>query len=500
MYICSKKNIQLFILDKGLLIIYFSLTLIVLSSLALLINFSIIFDFEKEFSVLRNHLYEIFLMFSSFSPFFILALLFAVPFRWIADFSIKLINQKGRQSLENSYQGRPNLSVSHNIFILASILLFSILIALLPHLPFINLENKSISVDTGNYSYTIKVLTTNKDLYHSFLESFQVQFGTHPNAASGDRPLVLFIMVILSILVPVDFDTLVDMIVPIIISPLLVLSVYYLVREFTNNQIVALISAFLTTISPQILVGIYGGLFANWFALALFYFSVYGILKYLKSSESKYLIILIILIILLRFTHVYSWMIMTPILIVFSIVYVIKDNTIDLKFRIRKSIIFSLVLLIPYLLGNTLLILSIEENQSNNLMDLNYIFDSLTFKNLSTSLESLTYSANIQNGGIIANGVILALCIGWMVYFYKFNTLTLFISVILILSIVPVFFGNIIFQTRILYNVPFQLPAAVTLYYILRIKSAGKIAFISIILCLVTISLRTVSNLIFTYN
>ncbi|WP_458719152.1 hypothetical protein [Candidatus Nitrosocosmicus sp. R] len=480
--------------------IYFSLTLIVLSSLALLINFSILLDFEKEFSTLRNYLYEIFLMFTSFSPFFVLVLLFAVPFRWIADFSSKLINLKDRQSMENSCQDRTNLRVSYSIPILTLILFFSILIALLPHLPFLNLENKSISVDTGNYGYTVKVLTTNKDLYHSFLESFQIQFGTHPNAASGDRPLTLFIMVVLSILVPVDFDTLVDTIVPIILSPLLVLSVYYLVREFTNNQIVSLIAAFLTTISPQILVGIYGGLLANWFALTLFYFSVYGILKYLKSSENKYLIILIILIILLRFTHVYSWIMMTPILIVFSIIYIIKDNTIDLKFRIRKAIIFSLVLFTPYLLGNILLPLLVEVNQPNNLTDLNNIFDSLTFKNLSTSLESLTYSVMLQNGGITANGVILALCIGWIAYFYKFNTLTLFISVILILSIVPVFLGNNIFQSRILYNIPFQIPAAVTLYYIFRVKSAGKIAFISIVLCLVTITLRTVSNLIFTYN
>jgi hypothetical protein len=187
-------------------------------------------------------------------------------------------------------------------------------------------------------------------------------------------------------------------------------------------------------------------------------------------------------------------------LIVFSIIYIIKDNTIDLKFRIRKAIFFSIVLLIPYLLGNTLLILSVEENQSSNLTDLNYIFDSLTFNNLSTSLENLAYSVDIQNGGIIANGVILALCIGWIVHFYKFYTLSLFISVILIISIVPVFFGNDIFQTRILYNVPFQLPAAVTLYYILRVKLAGKIAFISIVLFLITISLRTVSNLIFTYH
>ena len=498
-YMNTIKKEKLFFININLIVVYFSISSMLFSVIGLIINFGFIFDFEDNVLMLRNYSYEIFMIFSSFAPIYIFIILLIIPFKWIINFIMKLTKLNVKEIFEYNHERNSYLRDSHHVLALALILIFSMLVVFLPHTSLLNEENKSISVDTGNYGYTIKALTNNMNLDESFLNSFQIQFGTHPNAVSGDRPLTLLVMVILSKLVTMDLDTLIDTLIPLILSPLLVLSVYFLVKELTNNHMVSVLSAFLTAVSPQVLIGVYAGLFANWLALIICFFSFYGILKYLRYSHSRYLVILIILIITLRFTHVYTWMIMTPIMVVFSAILIMQD-TIHLKSKIKKVIVFSLIFLIPLVLGSFVQLLINEENPSNNLTDSKYFFQILSFQNLVNGWDSLIYSVNVQNGGITANAIILILCIGWILYFSKYKMLSIFILVILLFSLLPIFFGNNVFQTRTIYNIPFQIPAAITLYQILRIKLGGKILCISILLCLIAVSLRFTSNLIFEYN
>jgi hypothetical protein len=415
---------------------------------------------------------------------------------WIIEFLTKITKMKKKKVIRKEFKD-PQIKSNRIIYILlGSILIFSILIVSLPHFHLINQDNKIVSVDTANYGYTVRELTSGKNLWDSFYQSFFIQFGTHPNAASSDRPLSLFFIVLLSKLIPIDVDYLIDVIIPMILSPILVISVFLVVKEFTDNIIVALISAFLTSISPQVLTGVYAGLFANWLALAISFFSFYLLLKYLKSSKYQYLVLLIFLLILSRFTHFYTWIVMAPIMITFTAFFLLHENKMPSNMRIRKAIILSITFVIPFAIGVGLQSISMEVMQSKEISTYTSIVRGISLDNFPNYWHNLDYSLNIQNGGVLANSIILILCIGWIFLFKKFPMLSTLISIILLFSSISIFFGNDIIQTRILYNIPFQIPAAVTLYYLLGITPIGRLLFISIILCLITISLRFVSNLI----
>ena len=497
-YTNIKKKKRLFLINPRLLLVYFSLCTVILGSIGLLINLSYWFEFENDVNILRNYFYEIFLIFSSFSPVFVFIILFALPIKWIMNFIAKLFTLNKKNVLNYGFKNE-QMKKSNKSLALGFILSFSVLIVFLPHLPIVNEENKSISVDTGNYGYTIKTLTSNNTLYEVVLNSFIIPFGTHPNAVSGDRPFTFLFITMISKIIPIDLDALIDTIIPMILSPLLVISVYMVVREFTNNTKISLISAFLTTVSPQILVGVYAGFIANWLALIISFFSVYVIAKYTKVPQIRYLVILIVFLIMLRFTHLYTWIVMSPILFLFVSILVVQNRNVVIRSKILKIAVFLVIFILPYFLGVSIDMLSSETNPINSSSNFQSFLNTLSLKNLTNSWENLTYSVNIQNGGFTANCILLILCVGWIFYFDKFSVLSLFMTVLLLLSILPIFLGNDVIQTRMIYNIPFQIPASVTLYYILSIGRGGKFLFISVLLCLITISFRQVSNLIFMY-
>ena len=493
-----KKKKRLFLINKHLLLAYFSLCMAILGGIGLLINLSYWFEFENDLNVLRNYFYEIFLIFSSFSPVFVFIILFALPIKWVVNFFSKLFNSNDKNVLNDGFEDK-QMKKSNKNLALGFILSFSVLIVFLPHLPILNEENKSISVDTGNYGYTIKILTSYNTLYELILNSFEIPFGTHPNAVSGDRPFTFLFITTISKIIPIDLDLLVDAIIPMILSPVLVISVYMVVREFTNNTKISLISAFLTTVSPQILVGVYSGFIANWLALIISFFSVYEIAKYTKVPQIRYIVILTVFLIILRFTHLYTWIVMSPIVFIFASILIMQDRNVVIRRRLLRIAVFSVIFTFPYFLGVSIDMSFSETNPNNDSSTIQSFLNTISLKNLTNSWENLTYSVNIQNGGFTANCILLILCVGWIFYFDKFSVLSLFMTVLLLLSVLPIFLGNDIIQTRMIYNIPFQIPASVTLYYMLSIRRGGKFLFFSILLCLITISLRHVSNLIFTY-
>ena len=63
----------------------------------------------------------------------------------------------------------------------------------------------------------------------------------------GDRPLSLFLIYLFSILVPFNNVTIIELIIPVLLSPALVLAIYFLTKELTPN----ILSDFSHASSPQ---------------------------------------------------------------------------------------------------------------------------------------------------------------------------------------------------------------------------------------------------------
>jgi hypothetical protein len=105
----------------------------------------------------------------------------------------------------------------------------------------------------------------------------------------------------------------------------------------------------------------------------------------------------------------------------------------------------------------------------------------------------LIETVHIHIGGLFSNFVILGLCLYWLFFSKMRRTSDIFIITFMSVGILPLFFGDWIIQTRILYNIPFQIPAAIGLTYIKRQNQIG-IMVLPACIWLVAMSVIAVTN------
>ena len=124
---------------------------------------------------------------------------------------------------------------------------------------------------------------------------------------------------------------------PVILSPILTLVVYFLTREITNNLKISLLITFFSTLSFQVLIGIYAGFYANWLGLIFGNLSLIYLLRYLKSYKRINLVLFVSLLTTLVFVHVYTWSIYIITIVIFSLV------SMKLKLAPRRPILLVLL-------------------------------------------------------------------------------------------------------------------------------------------------------------
>ena len=114
-------------------------------------------------------------------------------------------------------------------------------------------------------------------------------------------------------------------------------------------------------------------------------------------------------------------------------------------------------------------------------------------KELGLVWDTLIDATQLHYGGIFCNFIVLALVVYWLIRSNLRIHFNMFIVVFLMIGIPPLFFGDWIVQSRVFYNIPFQIPAAIALTYISRHENALKI-LIPIYVWLIAMSIWTVSN------
>jgi hypothetical protein len=104
----------------------------------------------------------------------------------------------------------------------------------------------------------------------------------------------------------------------------------------------------------------------------------------------------------------------------------------------------------------------------------------------SERLVSLAETVQIYYGGVYANIVILGLGPYWLIRCHPREIDNIFIMI-------PLFIGDWVLQSRVLYEIPFQISAATSLYYIGRNNS--KMLSIALLLITGYLSFHIVANL-----
>ncbi len=467
-----KKIIQI---QTNLLMSFLSLAVLCIAVSGLIISMISIFSNNELPGWIRNYAVDVFILFSSLSPAFIFLLL--------SGSFIKLLTLKGIRKFKiriDQYQIKSlNIKRKNKFLFLSLFMLLSIFVALIPHQSFINYENEIVGADTVEYVKSINNIQVNGNddfVYQVFVvQSF------------GDRPLSLILFSQVLTIFPDNSYQIVDHL-PVILSPLLVLSIFFLTREITTNDTIALLASFLTAISFQPLIGIYGGLYANWLALIFGYSSFVFLFRFLKRPKSANYLLFSILFFSMMLSHTYTW----TILVLFISIFLIISYRLKMYDKNRIALIFLIIVAtIAFDLGKSIM----TDAHSGIERDVAISSIHSSYLNLFSIWSNLSQTSLVYVGGLFGNFLILSLCIYWLVRSDLRDMPNLFIAIFLSIGILPILFGGEVIQSRVLFNIPFQIPTAIGLFYLANLHR-GKIIVIAVSIWIFTMTVNLITNFI----
>jgi hypothetical protein len=324
-----------------------------------------------------------------------------------------------------------------------------------------------------------QIILINSNSFYDLINEAFVTIG------SGDRPITLLFLLLIIEITTIDDPSVIEYF-PMIILPLFILVVFFLTKELSSNDTTALFAAFLSGVSFHLLIGIYAGLFANWLALIVGYFAIMLFFKYLKGSNQLYGVLFSITIIMLLFTHVYTWVIITVVLVIFSI-YSLKIGNSNRKrlFLLLSAIAISVVMEFVRI---------IIMGASSDMQQINVVNQGLSFGLNYQNWENLTFATLIYVGGIFSNFIIYILAIYWSLRSNLKEPNNGFLFIFLSIGIIPIFIGDEVIHARVFYDIPFQIPAAIALTQMMKTYSGKMLAF-SLCIWILFISIRTLFNL-----
>jgi hypothetical protein len=480
-FVSKKKNNGILHTHANrLLVKYLAMIGIITGCIGLISSITPLLAIPSDSAYVRNYTYDIFLFFSSFSPVLIILLIGCLPVMlFIKGF------MGGILKIKNNQNGSlpPNdtcIKPKSKIIYLLLFMLLSVVLALIPHQPSINRDNQQIGVDTDYY-----IAWTNRLIHsHDYLEFLQQAFIIQN---LGDRPLTLIFLFTLAKIVNVSLFYLTEHL-PVILGPALVLAVYFLTRELTSNETASLFASFLTATSFQVSIGIYAGFYANWFALIIGYVSFVFLIKFLKMPDNKLnLLVFSTLIVLLLFSHVYTWSLLVIVMGVFLAI-MLKLN----YYRRQSIVLLLLVVLASVIIDVARTTITSSASGIEKDIEIAKVTGvgpeqfSLRWSNLLRTIYSYV-------GGQFSNFIIFTLGLYWLIRSCIREPVTIFLITYLSVGLFPFLLGDYIIQTRVFYDIPFQIPAGIALYYI-RKQAIGSVMLLPICIWLIGTSIIAVSN------
>ena len=220
----------------------------------------------------------------------------------------KAISNLGKHSEKHDAWSRVFLFSALIIPVLATFLLYT---------PIINPSNMTISVDILHYVNFLR----------NAQESSENGFEFLYNVFRSDRPLTLLTIYPISRLFAVDFR-IVCIYLPAILSPFLILSLYYLTFSLFRNKLYSSLACFLVATGPFTTASLYGGFLANWLGLSLAYLSLAMLLKSVESYSVKALLLSVLLSILSHLAHPVPWNFLMAAVVLTALVSVARRNSV----------------------------------------------------------------------------------------------------------------------------------------------------------------------------
>src|SRR5829696_5281708 len=492
----QKKNLRLLLnFNAKLTWRYILLALIAISAIGIVIPVISVFVAPNFGSTTGDDpANELFLLLSSFSNIyiFLLVMCLAVKFlyRIVALRMLKLnIKEDINQTLSDDYK-RNKVKTQTKIGFLILAMILSIVLVLIPQHPLINKDNQLIGSDTPSYVTWIGELAKSKNVSDVVYQAFISQGN------NGDRPLSLIFLFLVYQVAGLE----VIEHFPIILGPGIVLAFYLLTLELTRNEKIALIAAFFGAVSFHTLIGIYAGFYANWLALIVGYISIAFLFRYLRSGRLSDIVVFSTLLIGLLFIHVHTGTVLTVVSGTFLVTMLLVviwnkkkkgNNNISSLFTKRRIIWLLVAILLSIAVDITKVLLIGSSGGVEQ--DIQLAQKYLGTEQFSVRWRILNATMHDSLGGVFSNFIILLLGLFWVLRSNMREPGTVFLMIFLSAGIVPLYFGSWTLQVRVFYDIPFEIPAAIALYYV-STRSGSKLVTLAACTWLVAISLVTVMN------
>ena len=416
--------------------------------------------------------YEVFYAFSLLSS----GMIFLVC--W--GFLIKPAISKTGKFFKINQEFRANVIIPPRVILTIAIVV-SAFFAIYPFMPTFNPEFFWVSTDDHNYQLFIAQVQNHDNIIDQVRQAF---LGT----SSGDRPLTLLLMHWFHGMLGGDIMWSVRLFV-LFLGPLLVFSTYYLVKTGTGNRQMAAYCGVIAAISQQLVVGMYGGFFANWTGLAAIYFCFAFLIRiWDKPSGINYLGLFGFSILSFLF-HIYAGAYLILVIGIFLIISL-------MVYRLRNvKRVFLIGTIFMFYIGLIIIRIILGGDISASLFEREDVGISIYY--VTAVWQSLTNSLHYYLGGTLGNAALFGLALVWVAYAKYDKTFDRVILAALFVGALPILFGNPVMQSRILYDIPIHIAAGIAVWNLVnRADVPKKIAKLGIILITIHIAIYAIRSLV----
>ena len=367
-----------------------------------------------------------------------------------------------------------NLIDRRIVLYLSLIIGLGVLAAIYPNLPGVN--PNSINIGTDVMHYVPYLDQVNKDITQI------------TEVYSGSRPVLFILLLGFQRLLGLNSYWAVSLI-PVVVIPLLALSIFYLTREVTGDSECAIWASFFTVTGFQTVAGLYGFLLADMLGLAFAFITLTMFFKWIDSMNWRYLVGTIFFGVTLLFTHPWTFDQYIPVLALAAIPLLLRS-----KEKRTRVLLVALVIIIAIGFG------AAEIIQSNMLGGVGVIRALRTLNgvaNFDTFLGSIV-SSIFYFSGTLANIMLLSIVVLGLLK-HNLNGTSRFYFILFPLATSLVFLiVDVNTKSRVLFNIPFGLYAAMGMIEFRKIKDVKlkTILPIFVILLLLAYQLRSLANLV----
>lgn len=391
-----------------------------------------------------------------------------------------------------SFLNRPFFSKRISLLMILGSILLTFFFMQMPYSITLNPNQKYVSTDEHDYLQRLEKLD------HTESSAIAKEIFV----SNGERPLFVLLLYSIKLLFPYLSNLEVLRLLPYLIWPSFVASVYFVTSKLTGNRDIAVLSATFTSLSSQPLVMIYGGFFANFVALSIAYPTFLCLSRIWKKGASMTTVVpAVALLAALLFTHVYTWTWFIGILIIFGIISLVAERKTEHRRLLLGKIVAIAIIILSSVLIDYAKVTTLGSVGGLE-RDISIAGDSISYQQFFLRWNNISYTFSTYLGGFVISIVYLIIAVYWSLKFKHDKTFDrIALSSVYLLAFVFLF-GDYVLQARLFLNIPIGIIIGLVLYStILQSKRLDHKARVLLVLTITVFSIHylftSFSNLIF---